>query len=132
MNAKMICLLVGGIGMLVWAGAWYWGNSLGGQVAWSEADAQQYAAAGGKLHQVTYEHAASQQSSGKMLGGMNRVVADGELAVTQDAWATQRDKRDAAIRFTAFWHNVLFGAGMLMICGGGVGYFIIKGMTEDT
>ena len=111
--------------------SWYWTNSLGGTVAWSEADAQQYVTVANKLHQITYEHAAAQANDGKMLGGMNRPVADGELAAAKDAWETQRQKRDDAINFRKFWGNMLFGAGILGILGGGIGYLVLGGMSEQ-
>ncbi len=131
MVAKTICLVACLIGIVMMGASWYWTNTLGGQVAWSEEDAQQYVNVASKLHQTTYEHAAAQNKQG-VLGSMNRDVADGELAAAKDAWETQRQKRDDAINFRKFWGNVLFGVGILGILGGGIGYLVMGGMSDQS
>lgn len=125
------CVVACFLGLLLVGLSYWWQTAAAGRLVWTEADAQQYNAAAGKLHQITYEHAASQGNSGKMLGGMHRAVSDGELAAAQDAWDQQKNRLDNASRYLDLWTNGSFYIGIGLVVCGMYGFLIARNRDED-
>lgn len=118
------------IGLLLVGLSYWWRTPEAGRLLWTEEDAVQYNAAAGKLHQITYEHAASQGTSGKAMGGMHRQVTDGELAAAQDAWNVQKARLASAGRYIDWWTNGCFYVGLGLAALGAYGVLIVRSQDE--